>query len=174
MTEGGGPVPDPVPSERSGPRPAADLLRLAWAAIPALIAFVLAGVFLALVGSITGPEGVYPEVLAVVVLVLGLVNLVADCAAARRDPDRADGAEVSGAGRRVFTFVLVLVAAVLLLQPLGFFPAMVVVVLGGLLVCGARRPVVLAVTTVLVIGWAYVLFERLLAVPFPPGVLGLT
>lgn len=170
-------MPDPVPSRRDGD--ARDLLGLAWTAVPSLIAFALAALFLVSARSITGPEAVYPEALAVLVLVLGLVNLVRDGAAWRCGSGRAEGGEgggegVSGAGRRLVAFALTLAVAVSLLGPLGFFPAMIVVVVGSLLVFGVRRPLVLAVTVVLVIGWSYVLFARLLAVPFPPGVLGLT
>jgi len=38
---------------------------LAWSAVPALIAFVSAGVFLSLAHTITGPEATYPAVLAI-------------------------------------------------------------------------------------------------------------
>ena len=160
------------------PRVLPRLLRLALAAVPALIAFGLAGLFLARIGSISGPEAVFPIGIAVLVLVLGLVNLIRDATAQRRDTDTAgrnDGAAERSAGgsRRTVAFVVVLVAAVLLLDPLGFFPAMTAMVIGSLLVFGERNPLVVAAATALMIGWAYLLFVRLLLVPFPAGFLGL-
>lgn len=147
---------------------------LAWSAVPALITFVCAGVFLVSANTITGPEATYPVVLAIAVLAVGLINLVRDLLTRTR-PEHGEDAPVSAAAaRRLVAFVAVLVAALVLLEPAGFFPAMVVMVIGSLVCFGVRNPTVIAAATALIVGYSYLIFVRLLAVPFPPGFLGLT
>ena len=65
-------------------------------------------------------------------------------------------------------------ALVRLLEPLGFFPAMVVMTIGALLCFDVRSPLVIAAATALIVGTSYLIFVRFLLVPFPPGFLGLT
>ncbi|WP_291419225.1 tripartite tricarboxylate transporter TctB family protein [Actinophytocola sp.] len=141
---------------------------LAWSAVPALIAFAVAGVFLLRADTITGPEATYPIVLAVAVLVIGAVNLVRDLLTR---PATEDG---PAAVPRLLAFIVVLLAALLLLEPAGFFPTMVVLVVGSLVCFGVRNPLVIAAATALIVGSSYLVFVRLLVVPFPPGFLGLT
>ncbi|MGH3664310.1 MAG: tripartite tricarboxylate transporter TctB family protein [Micromonosporaceae bacterium] len=147
---------------------------LAWSSLPSLIAFLLAAVFLLRANTITGPEAAYPVVLAAAILLVGMTNLVRDVRAVWRPHEReGEPAEPTAVGATV-AFVVVLLAALVLLQPLGFFCAMAVMVVGSLLAFGVRDPLVLAAATVLIVGWSYVLFVRVLSVPFPPGPLGLT
>lgn len=162
-------MPSP-PAESSARSPGT----AAFTAAPAVLAFVLAGIFLWRSTSVSGPEGTYPVLLAVGVLLVGGINLLRDLL----QPAPADRAEVvapdRNAVRRLVAFVVVLVAAVVLLEPAGFFPAMVVMVLGALLCFDVRSPWVLAAGVALMVGVSYLIFVRLLAVPFPPGFLGLT
>lgn len=146
-------------------------LRLAWVAVPSVLAFVLVAVFLANAGSIRGPEAVYPIVLAVALLVLGLYNLARDeieAAVAAGQPERGQAI-----GRTV-AFSVVLIGSVLLLQPLGFFPAMAIMSIGNFLVFGVRKPLVILAGTALIVGFSYLIFVRLLVVPFPTGMFGLS
>jgi tripartite tricarboxylate transporter TctB family protein len=147
-----------------------------FSAVPAVLAFAIAAVFLLRANTITGPEATYPVVLAIVVLALGAVNLVRDLLTRARaaDEDAEDAPLTSAATLRVVAFVVVLVAALLLLEPAGFFPAMVVMTVGSLVCFGVRNPLVIAAATALIVGTAYLIFVRLLVVPFPPGFLGLT
>lgn len=153
---------------------------LSFSAVPALLAFVIAGVFLLNSGDISGPEATYPIVLGVTVLIVGAVNLVRDLLTAARAEQAQDGDGESAAGLstqavlRLIAFVVVLIAALLLLEPLGFFPAMVVMTIGALLCFDVRSPLVIAAATALIVGTSYLIFVRFLLVPFPPGFLGLT
>jgi hypothetical protein len=160
------PAPDPL----TRPGPAART----FAAVPALIAFALATVFLLRADRISGPEATYPVVLAIAVLAVGAVNLVRDLLTTARTSDETDGPLTRAAVLRVLAFVVVLFAALALLEPAGFFPSMVVMVVGGLVCFGVRQPLVIAAATALIVGCAYLVFVRLLVVPFPPGFLGIT
>lgn len=165
----------PAPSDTRRPSP----IGLTWTAVPSLVGFVLAGVFLLRANTITGPEATYPVVLAIAVLVVGLVNVVRDLTAPRSatsDDEDDESAESDGptAVARTVAFVVVLLATVVLLEPLGFFPAMVVMAIGSLLSFGMRDPFAIAAATALIVGCAYLVFVRLLVVPFPPGFLELT
>lgn len=165
----------PVPDTRTG------VAGLVWSAVPSLIVFVVAGVFLFQAGDITGLEATYPVVLAIAVLVVGLINLVRDlltkaaAAPVADDPVSDDAVPMTSAVvLRLLAFVAVLLAALVLLEPVGFFPAMVVMVVGSLVCFGVRNPLVIAAATALTVGCAYLVFVRLLVVPFPPGFLELT
>jgi len=108
------------------------------------------------------------------VLAVGLINLVRDLLT-RTTPERGEDGPVSSAAMlRLVSFVAVLVAALVLLEPAGFFPAMAVMVIGSLVCFGVRNPMVIAAATTLIVDFSYLIFVRLLAVPFPPGFLGLT
>jgi hypothetical protein len=172
-------MPSPPVPDRRVQTGTAGVAGLVWSAVPALIAFVVAGVFLFRAGDITGLEATYPVVLAIAVLVIGLVNLVRDLLvkAANVPAEQGEGDSVpmtSAVVLRLLAFVAVLLAALVLLEPAGFFPAMVVMVVGSLVCFGVRNPLVIAAATALTVGCAYLVFVRLLVVPFPPGFLDLT
>jgi hypothetical protein len=75
--------------------------------------------------------------------------------------------------RRAAALVAGLVAAALLLQPLGFRLAMLVFTVGLLLALGARRPVTIAVFALVCSFGLFHVFYYWLKVPLPIGALGI-
>ena len=75
--------------------------------------------------------------------------------------------------RRAAALLAGLVAAALLLQPLGFRIAMLVFTAGLLLALGVRRPVAIAVFALASSFGLFHVFYYWLQVPLPIGVLGI-
>lgn len=123
---------------------------------------VTASGFEAMIGDPLGPA-VFPIVLAVP---LGLLSLVL---VARPDPE-PDWPGGRALLKQAFT-LLAFVAYAFLLEPLGFVVATVLAVTVMALLLGARlRPAATAgLATALVL---FVLFDQLLGLPLPSGVLG--
>ena len=66
-------------------------------------------------------------------------------------------------------FILLMVAFVALLPRAGFFPATVVLLLGGVYAMGYRRHVSAVILTIGVLAFCYLVFVRVLALPLPAG-----
>jgi putative tricarboxylic transport membrane protein len=108
----------------------------------------------------------YPRVLATILLALGATNIVADLRA--RVVDGAIDADYGTlAAGRIVSFTLLVAVCIWLVTPLGFYPAGAAVVVGGMLIMGVRRPLLLIGYPVVLLAVAYVLFSLLLHVPLP-------
>lgn len=174
----------PTSSQPSG---AGRLGRSLWLVATPLFMLLLAVLFLLSSGDLTGREAAYPQVLALLVIVLAVVSLAGDhregmrqvtaAPPSRLDHDAADDSagpdDVEGrrgiglAVGRVLAFLVVAVVAVILMSYLGFFLPSALLVGGGLLVLGVRSPWKVVAYTAGVVLVAYGLFVQLLQVPFP-------
>lgn len=169
--------------------------RSLWLVAVPLFALVLAGVILATSGEISGREGNYPRVLAVVIVIMAVVSIRSDYVQARRetsgetvpevdpeDPDahaellHEEGGEdfessrgAGVAGRRVAALAAVTGLSIYLMTWLGFFIPAALLVGGGLIVLGVRSWWKVAVYTAGIVVGAYLLFVEALGVPFPPA-----
>jgi putative tricarboxylic transport membrane protein len=108
----------------------------------------------------------YPRVLATVLLVLGVWNIVADLRARAVEGvvDEDYGTLATG---RVISFALLVAVCIWLVTPLGFYPAAAGVIVGGMVIMGVRRPLLLIGYPVLLLAVGYLLFSVLLGVPLP-------
>lgn len=108
----------------------------------------------------------YPRVLAVLLIVVGVYNLIADLR--ERGPGDEPDPEY---GRltvwRVVAFAALVAVSVWLVTPIGFYPAAALLVLGGLWILGVRNPLMLIGYPVALIGLGYVLFTIVIGVPLP-------
>jgi Flp pilus assembly protein TadB len=180
------PAPTSPRSSRSGP-----LLAL-WLVTAPLVMLLLAVAFLLSSGELTGREGTYPRVLAVVVIALAGVSVVKDLTSGRRTFAAArTSSAAAGAGapasdvdeehdpegqrglglavRRVVGFFALALVCVWLMTWVGFFVAALLLVGAGVVVLGVRTPWKVAAYTAGVVGAAYVVFVEALQVPFPPA-----
>jgi putative tricarboxylic transport membrane protein len=108
----------------------------------------------------------YPRVLATVLLCLGVWNIVADLRARAVDGAVDEDYGKLAAGR-VIAFAMLVAVCIWLVTPLGFYPAGAGVVVGGMLIMGVRRPLLLIGYPVALLAVGYVLFTLLLRVPLP-------
>lgn len=108
----------------------------------------------------------YPRALAGLLVLVGVWNLVADLRerAAGDEPDPEYGRLVAW---RVAGFIVLIALSIWLVKPIGFYPAAGLLVLGGLWIMGVRKPLVLIVFPLTLIGLGYVLFSILIGVPLP-------
>ncbi|MBR8741801.1 tripartite tricarboxylate transporter TctB family protein [Nocardiopsis sp. MG754419] len=167
--------------------------RLAWRALPALLPLTLGAVFLTQVGTLHGPEAVYPAVLAAVLFAVSGYNLVRELfrrpavpvaatpstSPSTTDPsagttdDTGDDASAEEPDRltagRPLAVIALLVVTLSLITPLGFFTVIPVLVIGALAITGVRRPLPLVVGGLCIWASAYVVFGLLLDVPLPSG-----
>jgi hypothetical protein len=158
--------------------------RSLWLMATPLLMLLLALLFLATSGNVTGREAGYPRVLAGLVGALALVSLVRDHSDGHRaadpephgadddlaDPDELEGRRGAGvAVRRILAFLGVSGLAVVLMSYLGFFVPAFLLLAGGLVVLGVRTPWKVVVYSVGVVLTAYLLFVEALKVPFPPA-----
>ena len=74
-----------------------------------------------------------------------------------------------GRVRLVLSIIVLMAAFVALLPRAGFFPATVVLLMGGIYATGYRRHVVAAAVTIAVLVFCYVVFVRVLGLPLPIG-----
>lgn len=176
------PAPTSPRSSRSGP-----VLAL-WLVTAPLVMLLLAVAFLLSSGELTGREGTYPRVLAVVVIALAGVSVVKDLTSGRRtfaaartgtagaaagerdedhDPEGQRGLGL--AVRRVVGFFGLALVCVWLMTWVGFFLSALLLVGAGVVVLGVRTPWKVAAYTAGVVGAAYVVFVEALQVPFPPA-----
>ncbi|HJE57275.1 MAG TPA: tripartite tricarboxylate transporter TctB family protein [Nocardiopsis listeri] len=170
-----------------------DGTRLAWRVLPTLLPLSLGAVFWAQVGTLHGPEAVYPAALAMVLVAVSGYNLVRELIAHRSRVRTAVGVEASTprterpvseapaaeedepevdrltVGRPVAVIALLLLTLTLI-TPLGFFAALPVLLVGVLAVTGVRRPLPLAIAVAGVWLGAYVVFDLILGVPLPTGI----
>ncbi len=75
--------------------------------------------------------------------------------------------------RRSIGFTVVAVAYLWLIEPLGFFPATALGMIGVMLVGGRRDPLWIAISTLLIVVFVYVMFVQIMGLRPPRGVLGL-
>jgi putative tricarboxylic transport membrane protein len=108
----------------------------------------------------------YPRVLATILLGFGAWNIVADLRA-RATEGGADEEYGQLAAARVISFALLVAVAIWLVTPLGFYPSAAIVILGGMLIMGVRKPLLLIGYPVVLLALGYVLFSVLLKVPLP-------
>ena len=108
----------------------------------------------------------YPRVLATVLLGFGVWNVVADLRGRGTDNEVDEEYGKLAAGR-VISFGLLVAVAIWLVTPLGFYPAAAIVIVGGLVIMGVRKPLLLIGYPVVVLAVGYVLFSVLLGVPLP-------
>lgn len=76
-----------------------------------------------------------------------------------------------GRVRLVLGIIVLMATFVALLPRAGFFPATVVLLLGGFYAIGYRRHIVAAVVAAVVLAFCYVIFIRILGLPLPMGSL---
>ena len=108
----------------------------------------------------------YPRVLAAVLLGLGVWNIVADLRE-RGGANEVDEEYGKLAAGRVISFAVLVAVAIWLVTPLGFYPAAAIVIVGGLVIMGVRKPLLLIGYPAVVVALGYVLFSVLLGVPLP-------
>lgn len=113
-----------------------------------------------------GPA-LFPQILAALMVVFGLIILLQSTRPHVEEDRHYDTVAILKAGG-----VLVAIAAyVLLVQRLGFLITATVILLGLMLMLGARLRVGLPAAVALSV-FSLVLFEKVLRVPLPPGILG--
>jgi hypothetical protein len=108
----------------------------------------------------------YPRVLATLLIVVGLWNVATDMRerASHDEPDAEYGRLDAW---RMVTFIALVAVCVWLVEPIGFYPAAGLMVIGGLWILGVRKPLVLIGFPVALIALGYVLFSILLGLPLP-------
>ncbi|CAN5702677.1 hypothetical protein BH10ACT9_BH10ACT9_01670 [soil metagenome] len=108
----------------------------------------------------------YPRVLATLLVLTGLWNVISDLRdrTANDEPDAEYGRLVAW---RVVSFIALVAVSIWLVKPIGFYPAAGLLILGGLLIMGVRKPLVLIGFPVVLVGLGYVLFSILIGVPLP-------
>lgn len=121
--------------------------------------------------SVPGP-GFFPALLSIALIVLGAWLVVTRLRSRR---DTADGFRLPSrqqATRSLSLWAAVLAGA-LLVGPLGFLTAMVLLVAAILFLIEGRRGLGPVLTTILIPVLAWLLFAQLLQVPLPAGPFGL-
>ncbi len=136
------------------------------AATPGLIAIVVGALTWMLSVDLNPADKGYPRVLAALLIGVGLWNVIADLRERTGDeePDPEYGRLVVW---RVAGFAALIAVTVWLVNPIGFYPAAALMLIGGLWIMGVRKPLVLIGYPVVVIGLGYVLFTLVIGVPLP-------
>ncbi|MGU3500096.1 tripartite tricarboxylate transporter TctB family protein [Mycobacterium sp. C31M] len=135
-------------------------------AAPGLIAVLVGGLTWMLSVDLNPADKGYPRALAALLIAVGLWNIVADLREHTGDeePDAEYGRLVAW---RVVAFAALVAVTVWLVNPIGFYPAAAIMLIGGLWIMGIRKPLPLIVYPVVVIAIGYVLFSMLIGVPLP-------
>lgn len=118
-----------------------------------------------------GP-GFFPLAMGIFGLVLSIV-LFLQVRSGSLDLAKAEGASAPNARFRVLSVVVLLGAAALILEPLGYTTAALVMVPLVLVVLGARSVVTIALTSVALSVGVFHVFYHWLGVPLPLGLFGI-
>ena len=133
------------------------------------ICIIIVGViFLIMSGSIPATPALFPRLMSVVAILLGVLQ----SAAALTLP--ADRAEQDQSSRSMVVFLEILgviVLHIILLSTAGFVVANLVLTLGLFLVLGYRRWAPMSVAAVGVTMLLYLVFRIALGIPLPTGIL---
>lgn len=135
-------------------------------ATPGLLGIVLAIVAWVMSFDLHPDDTGYPRVLATILLGFGVWNLVADLRSRTR-VGAIDEDYGKLAVSRVISFALLVAVCIWLVTPLGFYPSGAIMVVGGMLIMGVRKPLWLIGYPVVLLALGYVLFSILLRVPLP-------
>ena len=182
-------MPDPLPVLCPAGRDAAGTRTFRKGAIPVrkyntilsiiLIALSTAGIYLSLNfdvrGGNAGDPGAafWPILLCSALIVCSVILLVQTAVQAKKAAEpEAPLIDFASAGVRcVLIIFVVMIAYAVLLHFFGFIPATLVFVVATMLAMGERRPVWIALSTVGITGFIYVLFALVMNVVLPQGVL---
>lgn len=132
-------------------------------AAAAIFAFSVAAFVLA--GSFAAGADLFPRAISGVMIVVSLLLFVRTLARPRRDEDPALDWDV----KRLLIAIVLTIAYVALLVPIGFIVASLVYVPAAAYALGYTRHRTIWITTLIVVGGAYVLFERIFHTPLPEG-----
>jgi len=114
----------------------------------------------------------FPSVLAVVLI--GFSAALVLQGALSKKPSDFDPIDFRSFGIwRVLLALLAAVAYAVLLKPLGFIPVTILFILSLMLLLGSRRPLDLVLTPLLATLGVWFVFERLLAISLPLGLLSI-
>ena len=118
---------------------------------------------------------VWPKVIIILLLVCVAFNILRIIRKNRGNPEFSLGAFFGGVGsfltNKLFLGVVLGVAASLVIEPLGYMATCVLVLFLYGLLLGNRRPIRLAVMSVLITLLLYVVFSVLLSVNLPRGTI---
>jgi putative tricarboxylic transport membrane protein len=155
----------PSPAEPVAPAPNA-AAGVALVATPGVIALGFGALAWMMSMGLNPADRGYPRVLAALLIGVGLWNMVADLRERTGDeePDSEYGRLVAW---RVVGLAALIAVTVWLVNPIGFYPAAALLLIGGLLIMGVRKPLLLIAYPAAVIGFGYVLFSLLIGVPLP-------
>ncbi|ANI37503.1 tripartite tricarboxylate transporter TctB family protein [Mycolicibacterium vaccae] len=136
------------------------------AAAPGGIALVTGTLAWMMSAGLNPADKGYPRALAALLVIVGLWSMIADIRerAAHDEPDPEYGRLVAW---RVAGFTALIALVVWLVEPIGFYPAAGLLILGGLWIMGVRKPLVLILFPLTLIALGYVLFSILIGVPLP-------
>lgn len=144
--------------------------------VPTAIAAFAISFYLS-VADLSAEASTYPRLtiafLVIVVLIEGILQLARWV---RSDvPDTDEGqlmAQVWDRWRRSVYTIALLGLFIYAIRVLGFYAAVVPFLVILLVVLGVRRPIVIVIFTVAMLGTSYGLFELVLRVPLPEGLFG--
>lgn len=135
---------------------------------------VVAGLLLVISADYPPTARDFPQMVLVLVLVLGGANLVRQLLHRRKgdaaSPEDAEAPATRGYGR-VLTMAALMVACLALLLLLGFSVGTLVFLVGAGWVLGYRKPVPLLLSSVIITGLMYAMFVWLMNSLLPSGLL---
>ena len=116
-------------------------------------------------------SGVWPGILAVAMMILACV-LAVETLVQKRDEKETEPIQFCSFGmKRIYVLAGICLVFAVLLQLLGFFPSMIFLVPGVMLLLGEKRPAMLAALTLGILIFVQVVFVMLLGLKLPIGLL---
>ena len=116
-------------------------------------------------------SGVWPGILAVTMVILACV-LAVETLVQKRDEKETEPIQFCSFGmKRIYVLAGICLVFAVLLQLLGFFPSMIFLVPGVMLLLGEKRPAKLAALTFGILIFVQVVFVMLLGLKLPIGLL---
>lgn len=142
------------------------MARLLLFATPGGLAILTGVLALMMANGLNPADRGYPRVLGALLALAGLWNVIADLRerSVDEEPDVEYGRLVTW---RVLAYIALIAVSIWLVTPIGFYPAAGLMLLGGLLIMGIRKPLMLIGFPVALIALGYVLFTVLLELPLP-------
>jgi putative tricarboxylic transport membrane protein len=160
-------MPSPADETAVSDAPAVDTGRSPVLAVaPGLLAVLVALATWAMSFDLHPDDSGYPRVLATLLLGFGAWNIIADLRG-RHDASEVESDYGTLSSGRVISFALLVAVSIWLVTPVGFYPSAAIVIVGGMVIMGVRRPLLLIGYPVAVLALGYVLFSLLLRVPLP-------
>ena len=159
-------MPSPADSTAVEHRAGRAGARLALVSTPGALAIATGVLALMMSVDLNPADQRYPQVLAVILALVGVWNLIADLRERGTD-EEMDPEYGRLVAWRVVAFIALISLSIWLVTPIGFYPAAGLLTFGGLWIMGVRKPLVLIAYPLILIGAGYLLFSVLIGVPLP-------